>query len=113
LRFIEEHERFIDTALAHAGGPGHGRAVLRTWLQFGAVAVAAKAFRDLDDTSQLDDDALVETVLRAEEALAQVYRVIAGSTDAPRVRAFFESLVEMEDAAERRYAKAKLESRDI
>lgn len=113
LSFIEEHERFLDASLRRAGAGGDGKAVLGTWLQFGAGAVAAEAFRGLDDPSRLDDHALVVEVLRAEDALVKLYRVLAGSTDAPRVRAFFESLLEMEDSASRRYAKAKLEAEDI
>lgn len=114
LRLIEEHDKYLETALANAGGSANGEAVLNTWLQYTPNNVAAEAFRELDEVDELDDEELVDKVLRAEAALVQLYRILAGSmASAPRVQSFFQSLLDLEDAAGRRYARAQLEDTDV
>ena len=111
LEFIDQHEAALERAVQATTQRG-GDTVLDTWLQFEQDKEVDRAMRRSENPSPSDDD-VVAQVLETENALIRLYQLLQGSTSAPSVQAFFESLLEMEDSAVRRSARVKLEAHDF
>ncbi len=112
LRYIEEHEQQMHQAL-HGVESRADPSVLDTWLQFAPDAEVEGALARLETDAPVPSfEDLVARVLEAQARFVEIYRILQAETSAPRVRAFFASMMEMEVEARKRYARVRLEARD-
>lgn len=109
LRYMEDHELQMKRALTRVQEGTEG-SVLATWLQFTPDAEVDAVIGRLEDEPLPDFEDLVARVVEAQEAFVQVYRILQAETSAPRVRAFFASMMEMEEEARKGYARVRQES---
>ncbi|HEX9725031.1 MAG TPA: hypothetical protein VGC53_12195 [Vicinamibacteria bacterium] len=111
LDFINQHESALEQALEAVEQRG-SEAVLNTWLQFEQTAEVDRAMRRSEPMPSGSGDEIVRHVLQTEKTLIRLYQLLQGSTGSPTVQSFFSGLLEMEDSAVRRSARARLEAGD-
>ena len=112
LDFIDQHEAAIERAVETVERRG-GRAVLDTWLQFEQDAALERAMELREPDAAAPSESIVTHLLETENALIRLYQLLQGSSGSPTVQSFFAGLLEMEDSAVRRSARARLEAVDL
>jgi hypothetical protein len=112
LGYIEEQEQEMHRALCGVETRAD-RAVLDTWLQFAPDAEVDGVIARLETGAPLPSfEDLIARILEAQDGFVEIYRIMQAETSAPRVRAFFASMMEMEVEGRKKYARVRLEARD-
>lgn len=92
---LQRHEQHWQMALARYGSEGED-AILNTWLQFKPDETVLKELDELTVTRDMSVDDVADLAIRFHNRLVDSYAMLARAVSAPRVQAFFERLVELE-----------------
>lgn len=110
LDFISGHESHIDACLDEYSSD-RANGLLDTWIPYSVERSLLEAIAEREHVdSSMSIDEVIETTLRIDRALTDLYKRLATAPLLPpRVRELFGSLLELESNKERRVALAMLE----
>jgi rubrerythrin len=108
LDYMSRHEEYIDAALADYE-PQAAESTLNTWLQYIPDESLRRTFEEARFEPGMSRDEVIETALRLDQALIELYEFLAESRTVPKVQELFASLVEMERKKNYQYAWATLD----
>lgn len=105
LKYLARHEENFNESLGKYEKDA-AQGVLETWLQFAADDTLDEALQPIDIPESMAADEIIRYAMTADKKMVELYRELAASTAAPRVRELFESLIVMEEGKDRQYAKS-------
>ncbi|MCC9608325.1 hypothetical protein LOC68_10850 [Blastopirellula sp. JC732] len=105
FEYIERHEEAFNTSVRRFEKDAGGHGLLETWLQFTSDEFIDEDFKELELTSEMSAEEIVENVLAFDTKLVAIYRDLADSTSSSQLKELFNDLVQFEEDKERQYAK--------
>lgn len=112
LNRVKEHQSRVQWILEkHQQHASQG--VLDTWIQFSGFDRLERAMIEMGDIDSDGGVEVVERVIEADNALFDVIEVAARQAQAPRVKEYFQVILDVEDSEARTTSRAVIEAQDL
>jgi len=116
LDHIHYHEKSVCQALSAYQDDDSADGLLNTWLQYTSTDELKRTLRgaieEVDTNEELTAEKLIEVMMKVDQRLLEFYKQGREESSVPRVKEFFDSLVQLVEGKEHDFAKGVLELRD-
>lgn len=103
LEFLSDHEKDLERGLSRYE-PQAAEGILNTWMQYVPDDVLERAFAEIPLHEDSSEEEIIDAATRFIDALVDLYATLVQSTEAPRVKELFASLLELEKTRREHFA---------
>lgn len=116
LDHIHYHQKSVSQALSSFQDDETADGLLNTWLQYTSTDELKRtlhgALDEVETGEELTAEKLIEVLMKVDQRLLEFYRQGREESSIPRVKEFFDNLVQLIEGKEHDFAKGVLELRD-